>query len=179
MDVQTGIVPGVPIPPTYLPLMSDTINTARSAGVKIIYIILSFRPSHPECSPRNPIFGGALAMTNAYVATAPETVIHPSIAPLSTDIVVEKKRVSAFTGSDLDVVLRSLGVEQLVMMGMITSGVVLSTVCEAFDKDFEIVVLSDLCVDFEEETHRVVMNSVIAKRGKVVGAREWMEDLNA
>jgi nicotinamidase-related amidase len=178
MDVQTGTVSSVPVPQTYLPLMSDTINTARSAGVKIIYIVVSFRPSHPECSPCNSIFG-QLAKSNAYVATAPETVIHPSIAPRSTDIVVEKKRVSAFVGSDLDVVLRSLGVKKLVMAGLITSGVVLSTACEAADRDFEIVVLRDLCVDFEEETHRVLMDSVFAKRGKVVVASEWIEDLTA
>ena len=176
MDVQAGTVPLVSISETYLPLMADTINFARSAGVKIIYITISFRPSHPECSPRNLIFGG-LAKSNAYVNGAPETAIHPSIAPLPTDIVVEKKRVSAFSGSDLDVVLRSLGVEKLVMAGMITSGVVLSTVCEAVDKDFEIVVLRDLCVDFKEETHRVLMDDLFAKRGVVVGARDWIKEL--
>ena len=49
-------------------------------------------------------------------------------------MVVEKKRVSAFTGSGLDVVLRGLGVEKLVLCGLSTSGVVLSTVCEASDR---------------------------------------------
>lgn len=176
MDVQTGVVPLVPINDTYLPLMADTINSARSAGIKIIYTVVSFRPSHPECSPRNPIFG-VLAKSNSFVTGAPATAIHPSIAPLPTDIVVEKKRVSAFSGSDLDIVLRSLGVEKLVMAGIITSGVVLSTLCEAVDKDFEIVVLRDLCVDFKEETHRVVMDDLFAKRGTVVGARDWIKEL--
>jgi nicotinamidase-related amidase len=178
MDVQGGTVPLVPIPQAYLPLMADTINSARSAGVKIIYIIVSFRPSHPECSPRNPIFG-RLARSNAYVTATPETTIHPSIAPLPTDIVVEKKRVSAFAGNDLDMMLRSLGVEKLVMAGLTTSGVVLSTVCEAADKDFEIVVLRDLCADFEEETHRVLMDDLFTKRGTVVGARDWIKEFKA
>lgn len=176
IDVQVGTVPLVPIPQSYLPLMVDTINQTRLAGGKIIYVVVSFRPSHPECSPRNVIFGG-MAKSNAYVTGAPETAIHPSIAPLSTDIVVEKKRVSAFSGSDLDVVLRSLGVEKLVMAGMITSGVVLSTVCEAADKDFDIVVLRDLCVDVEEETHRVLMDNLFAKRGEVISARDWIGEL--
>lgn len=74
-------------------------------------------------------------------------------------------------------VLRSLGVEKLIMAGMITSGVVLSTVCEAADKDFEIVVLRDLCADVEEETHRVLMDNLFAKRGVVVCARDWIKEL--
>ena len=105
------------------------------------------------------------------------TAIQSSIAPLPTDIVVEKKRVSAFSGSDLDVVLRSLGVEKLVMAGMITSGVVLSTVCEAADKDFEIVVLRDLCADFKEETHSMLMDDPFAMRGVAVGARDRIKEL--
>jgi nicotinamidase-related amidase len=84
-----------------------------------------------------------------------------------------------FTGSDLDVVLRSLGVEKLVIASMITSSVVLSTVYKATDKDFKIVVLRDLYVDFEEETNRVLIDDLFVKRGAVVGARDWIKEFKA
>jgi nicotinamidase-related amidase len=55
--------------------------------------------------------------------------------------------VSAFAGSDLDVVLRAGGIEALVLSGIATSGVVRSTLRQAADLDFSLTVLSDGCVD--------------------------------
>lgn len=176
MDVQAGNVPRVPIPSTYLPLMASTIAAARASSIKVIYVTISFRPGHPEVNPSNPVFSAA-AQSNAFVAGSPETEVHPSIAPIEGDIIVVKKRVSAFAGSDLEVVLRGLGVQTLVLAGMSTSGAVLSTVCEAVDKDFKLVVLRDLCVDRDEEVHRVLMDSVFKKLGKVVGGEEWVGTL--
>jgi nicotinamidase-related amidase len=181
MDVQTGNVNRLStLPPTYLPLMASTISTARTLSIPIIYIILSFRPGHPECSRLNPIFA-PLTVPNStlFVAGDPDTVIPPAIAPQDGDVVVVKKRVSAFAGSDLEVVLRSLGVRKLVLAGMSTGGVVLSTVCEAADKDFELVVLRDLCVDPSEELHGMLMDKIFKKRGQVVGAEEWIKGLEA
>jgi len=176
MDVQAGNIPRVSVPPTYLSLMASTIYSARASSIKIIYVTISFRPGHPEISPSNPVFGAA-AKSNLFVSGTPGTEIEPSIAPQESDVVVVKKRVSAFAGSDLEMVLRSLGVQTLVLAGMSTSGVVLSTLCEAADKDFELVVLRDLCVDRDEEVHSVLMDSVFAKRGKVISAEEWVAGL--
>ena len=176
MDVQAGNVRRVSIPPTYLSLMASTIAAARSSSIKVIYVTLSFRPSHPEISSSNPTFFAA-AQSNAFVTGSPDVEVHSAIKPVEGDIVVVKKRVSAFAGSDLEMLVRSLGVGTLVLAGMSTSGVVLSTLCEAVDKDFGLVVLRDLCIDRDEEVHRVLMDSVFSKRGKVVGAEEWVESL--
>lgn len=174
MDVLVGFVSRVPLPETYLPLMASTISSARSSGIKVIYVQVSFAPGFPEIPPTaRPFYAAAKA--GRFLQGSPEVEIHPSIAPVEGDIVVVKKRVSAFTGSSLEVILRSLGVGKLVLAGMSTSGVVLSTLCEAVDKDFEIVVLEDLCVDPNEEVHRVLIDHLFAKRGEVVGAKEWVE----
>ena len=70
---------------------------------------------------------------------------------------VTKRRVSAFAGSDLEVVLRSGEVGHLVLCGIATSGVVLSTLREAADRDYRLTVLSDLCVDPDPEVQRVLL----------------------
>lgn len=116
---------------------------------------------------------------NLFVAGSPETAIHPDISPIEGDIIVEKKRVSAFTGSGLDVILRGLGVKTLVLVGISTGGVVLSTLCEASDKDFEIVVLKDLCLDPDEKVHELLVEKIFMKRGEVMGAEEWVKTLGA
>ena len=71
----------------------------------------------------------------------PSTEVHAAVAPEPGEVVVTKKRVSAFAGSDLDVVLRGLDVDALVLTGIATSGVVLSTLRMAADLDYELTVL--------------------------------------
>lgn len=62
-----------------------------------------------------------------FVENDQSTSFPSSIAPLENDVVITKRRVSAFTGTDLEVVLRSSGVDNLVIGGIATSGAVLST----------------------------------------------------
>jgi Isochorismatase family len=86
---------------------------------------------------------------------------------------VVKKRVRAFSGSDLEVLLRSMGVNHLVLTGIATSGAVLSTLREAADRDYELTVLSDACADADEEVHRVLIGKVFPRQAEVIAVEEW------
>jgi nicotinamidase-related amidase len=103
--------------------------------------------------------------------------IHPDIAPQERDIVVTKRRVSAFSGSDLEMVLRAQGITHLVLCGIATSGVVLSTLREAADKDYQLTVLADGCVDGDEEVQRVLLSKVFPRQADVVQASAWSAGL--
>ncbi|MGA2932584.1 MAG: isochorismatase family protein, partial [Acidimicrobiales bacterium] len=93
------------------------------------------------------------------------------------DIVVTKRRVSAFAGSDLDVVLRARGARTLVLAGIATSGVVLSTLRQAADLDYGLVVLRDGCADADEEVHRVLLDKVFARQADVLTVDEWTDGI--
>ena len=86
---------------------------------------------------------------------------------------VVKRRVSAFTGSDLEVILRAMGIQHMVLAGIATSGVVLSTLTEASDKDYRLTVLADCCADGDEEVHRVLTTRVFPRRADVMTLAEW------
>jgi nicotinamidase-related amidase len=105
--------------------------------------------------------------------TEEATKVFAAIAPLPDDIIVTKKRVSAFTGSDLEVVLRSQGIRHLVLTGIATSGVVLSTLREAADKDYQITVLQDCCADRDEEVHRVLTTKIFPRQADVMDSQDW------
>ena len=92
-------------------------------------------------------------------------------------MVITKRRVSAFTGSDLEVVLRSGDVQHLVLCGISTSGVVLSTLREAADKDYRLTVLSDLCADPNPEVHRLLLEKVFVRQAEVVTSEQWIHGL--
>ena len=65
------------------------------------------------------------------------------------------------------------------LCGIATSGVVLSTLREAADKDYQLTVLADCCVDGDEEVHRVLLSKVFPRQAEIVQASEWIAKLKA
>jgi nicotinamidase-related amidase len=174
MDVQNGIVARVPTAADELLAgLGEVTAVARTTGVPVIHVRVAFRPDGTDISSRNRAFS-AIAASAPMGLDDPATQVHPAVGPEPGDVVVVKKRVSAFTGSDLEVVLRSLDVSSLVLTGIATSGVVLSTVRQAADLDYELTVLEDGCADADPEVHRVLMEKVFPRQATVLSAQEWI-----
>jgi nicotinamidase-related amidase len=172
MDVQPGILDRIADPATYLAQVSEAVRTARSRGVLVIHVVVGFRPGMPEVSARNQAFSFVKQQQLAYLSEP-----RPALTPEGSDVVVTKRRVSAFTGSDLEVVLRAGDLNQLVLCGIATSGVVLSTLREAVDKDYRCTVLADLCADTDAEVHAVLMGKVFPRQALVTNAADWLAAL--
>jgi nicotinamidase-related amidase len=179
MDVQVGIVNRLQEGSAeLLHAIGQAAAAARSAGTPVVYVRVAFRPNVPEISRRNRSFAALLdSPTLSMGEDDADTQIHPALAPHAEDVVVLKKRVSAFAGSDLDVVLRSLDVDELVLTGITTSGVVLSTLRHAADLDFGLLVLRDGCTDRDPEVHRVLMEKVFPRQAEVLTASDWAHRL--
>jgi nicotinamidase-related amidase len=175
MDVQTEIVRRFAQDTTYLPRLRGAIDAARAAGVPVLYVRVGFRPGYPEISSRNKGFGAIKERAGGFGEAAME--IHPDVAPQPGEVVVTKRRVSAFAGSDLDVVLRAGNVGELVLTGIATSGVVLSTLRQAADLDFGLTVLSDGCLDADDEVHRVLTEKVFPRQAEVTTIEAWTKGL--
>ncbi len=171
MDVQRVVVDRYP-DPAYLPRLRQAIGAARAGGLPVIYVVIGFRSGYPEISARNKMFG-ALAGTTAAGGGEQATGIHPDVAPETGDVLVTKRRVSAFAGSDLDMVLRAGGIDHLVLTGIATSGVVLSTLRQAADLDFGLTVLADGCLDADPEVHRVLVEKVFPHQADVTTIADW------
>ncbi len=154
---------------------SSVLDAARGAGIPVIHVVVRFRAGHPEVADRG-VFKGIKA-AGAMVEGTDGVEIHPDVAPHPSDIVVTKKRIGAFTGSDLDVVLRSLGSRHLILLGIATSGVVLSTARAAADLDFDLTIVADCCADQDEEVHRVLTQKVFARSATVTSAAELLVEL--
>src|SRR6266480_3668241 len=178
MDVQAGIVARFTQTGDFLERVNTAITAARAAQIPVIYVVVAFRPGYPEISPRNKSFSAIKRQQSSLQAAMTPTEIHPAIAPQPADIVVTKRRVSAFSGSDLEVVLRAQGISHLVLCGIATSGVVLSTLREAADKDYQLTVLADCCADGDEEVHRVLISKIFPRQAEVITAEEWRNALN-
>jgi len=168
MDVQPGILDRIPDHAAYLARLTETVRAARRHSVPVIHVVVGFRAGLPEVSAKNQSFG-ALKQTQPGFLIDPR----PAIAPEGNEVVVTKRRVSAFAGSDLEVILRGGEIEHLVLSGISTSGVVLSTLREAADKDYRLTVLADSCVDTDAEVHAVLTGKVFPRQAQVMSAAQW------
>ncbi len=173
MDIQPAIIDNAQDKDAFLARTEKAIATARSKGVRVIFVVVGFREGYPEAPiATNKVFGH-LRERNPSVMVHPQ----PLIEIQEHDIVVVKKRVSAFAGSDLDIILRAQQITDIVVTGIMTSGVVLSTVREAADKDYNITVLSDLCADPKPDVHQILMEKVFPWQAEVTTSEEWMASI--
>jgi nicotinamidase-related amidase len=162
MDVQPGILERIEEKDAYLAKVTAAVEAAHKKKIPVIYVVVGFRPGMPEATEARKQMGAALINPQ------------PTITPVGDDMVVTKRRVSAFSGSDLEVILRAQNIRHLVLAGISTSGVVLSTTREASDKDFTLTILSDLCADFDTEVHSVLINKVFPRQATVMTSEEWL-----
>ena len=178
MDIQETMMGYLPEPGPLLNNIEKAISFARRVGVPIVYVILAFRDGHPEIHESHQRFGPIKASKVMFTPSHEGTLVHSAIEPMPGDIIVHKKRVSAFAGSDLEIILRAHKAEHLVLSGFSTNGVVLSTLREAADKDYHLTVLSDACADPDPQLHDFLVNKVFPFSGEVVTTDEWVESLN-
>jgi len=149
------------------------LNAARSAGAIVMHVRVGFRPGMPEVSAKNALFGAMKSSPEAMKRFEGDgSEIDARLGREAGDIVVTKKRYSAFAGSDLAMLLRANEIETVVMFGIVTSGVVLSTLLEACDLDYRVVVVEDCCADREPEMHTFLVEKLFAKRATVVKAAD-------
>jgi nicotinamidase-related amidase len=172
MDMQSEILGRFPDSTALINNVSKAISSAHGKKMPVIYVVVGFRSGAPEISANNKGFS---AIKEKMTTTNVEDFmkIHPLVAPKAGEVIVTKRRISAFTGSDLEVLLRAFGIQHMILTGVATSGVVLSTVREAADKDYRLTVLSDCCADADEEVHRVLTTKIFLRQADVMTIEEW------
>lgn len=172
MDLQTAIVSRLENGQSFVANVVKAIEKARKRNLPVIFVRVGFRKGAPEISDFNRFFS---ASKKLYSEIEPEDFMRfvPEIEPKEGDILITKRRISAFAGSDLEIVLRSLGIRHLILTGVSTSGVVLSTTREAADKDFQLTIISDCCADIDIEVHRVLTEKVFPRQAEVISLNDW------
>ena len=134
MDFTKAIVEGYATDPKgVVERAAGVLAAARKAGVPVIHVVPT---------PR----GDA----------APASTIHPGVAPVPGEPVIAKARIGSFSTTGLDAMLRQMGRDTLVLLGVATSGCVLSTARWAADVNYKLVVVTDACSDPDPAAHRAL-----------------------
>ena len=162
--------------PALAATLKKAIAAARRNKILVLFVVVGFRKGFPELTADTPNKSFA-ALKGGAMPGLEEPAVDPSMEPQPGDIVITKRRVSAFAGSDLEVILRGHRIDHLVLTGIATHGVVLSTLREASDKDYRLSVLSDGCADRDAEVHNVLLNKVFPRQAEVLTTAQWIAGL--
>jgi nicotinamidase-related amidase len=175
LDVQEPVMAFVAGAEAILPDAARVVDASRAAGLLVMHVGLGFEPGYPEISPNNARFS-LLKERGLFIKGTASANIHSTICRPG-DTVIYKHRVGAFSGNALEMILRARGVEHLVLFGIATSGIVLSTLRAASDLDFRCTVVKDACFDADQEVHRVLTEKVFASQATVLTTEAFRADL--
>lgn len=173
LDVQKGVLSFVPGAEAILPNCARALEAARKNKFLILHVGIGFEPGYPEVGPKASTFL-MVKERGLFVKGSESAETHPSLVK-DGETVIYKQRYSAFSENSLNMILRAKGIENLVLFGISTSGIVLSTLRQAFDLDYKCVVIKDACLDRDEEVHRVLTEKVFTAQATVLTAREFEE----
>lgn len=146
---------------------ASVLDCARKIQIPIVHIKMSFRHGWPEVLPhlRHRYEGRFLEGSEG-------AEFHPAVAPKPGETIVAKRRTGPFSSTDLNSILHAAGADTLLISGIVTSGVVLSTVRWAADIDYEIVVISDACLDRDPEVHHMLLEKVLPRQATIATTSE-------
>ena len=182
MDCQAGIVSIYTKEgkDAFLARVASVLHHARAAGMMIIHVQVGFRPGLPEVHPRNALFGAVKSSEqHQRLFREPLAAFPDVIAPQENEVVITKHRISAFAGTDLAMILRANDIDTLILFGISTSGVVLSTLTEASDADYRLAVIGDCCADLDAALHDCLIQRFFPARGTVLSCESFVAALSA
>jgi len=132
-----------------IPGIQRLLLTARGKGMPVIFANDAFLPD-------DFIFSGTGVKPHSIMGTEGAQVIS-EFGPEESDIILEKRRFSAFMGTNLDDKLRGMGVDTIVVVGIGTPVCVLTTALDGLAHDFRVIMLEDCCAAFRQEDHEAII----------------------
>src|SRR4051812_38944641 len=118
-DIQRGITGAYPFARQVVPVLTELLPRARAAGVLVVFVRIAFRANRTDLPPGNPLFSAFFDAGELFHEGMDGTEI--ALPMQDEDVVVLKRRASAFAGTDLELVLRAHGVDTIAVAGVATS----------------------------------------------------------
>jgi len=150
---------GLPNMPSVVEENAALIASAREHGLPVIYTRHVYRPDFVDLPGR---MKGVIPLDPPpLVRGSWDGDVIDELAPQAGDHIIDKNRFDAFLYTDLEVVLRAMGVDTILVTGVVTSVCVESTVRSGQQRDFEVLVASD-CTSAGAEAHEPALAAMAA-----------------
>lgn len=177
-DIQRGITGSYPFARQVIPPLTELLPRARAAGVLVVFVRIAFRPNRADLPPGNALFSAFFDSGAMFHEGSPDTEVDLPVQ--HEDVVILKRRASAFAGTDLDLVLRAHAVDTIAVAGVATSAMVAATCYDAADRGYRVTVLRDGCADSDPAVQDFFMDKVFPSRAhEVVSCARWLDGESA
>ncbi|WP_087736155.1 isochorismatase family cysteine hydrolase [Paraburkholderia piptadeniae] len=164
MHYQTDILALFPsVAPTLLANTRKLCDAARAKGISVYFAKIHFSPGYPEVSPLNRN-GQGIKQLGLFI----DDRIAPELGQQATEPLIIAHRASVFFGTDLQARLCAQGIDTLLMVGIASTGVVLSSVAYASDADFRLFTVKDCCYDPDQVVHDHLFSTAFDSRTTVL-----------
>jgi len=140
--VQEGAAIEVPRARAMVPCLNRLLEVCRVHKILVIYIHHVIRGGEIDAG-RLADHHETIRNNKALLAGTPNVEIYEGLRPHAGDLMVAKPRYSAFHGTDLEAILRSKGIDTLIISGTLTNVCCDSTTRDAFSRDYKVIFLSD------------------------------------
>ncbi len=140
------------------------LEACRRLSIPVLYSRHTHRPDGLDASIGEPLpeKGGI-----AYCLGTDAVEIHPKVSPQPGEPVIDKHRWSSFYATELDLLLRGLGIENLIIGGFVTDGCVLNTVYDAFFRNYRVILVKDM----------MAASSRLAHAYSVINMANWVYNI--
>ncbi len=172
MDFQPAVLSHVPDKHAVLASASNALSWARQHEIKVVFVRVAFAPEDHDRIPRHHQAFGEIKQAGLLADGDPSLDIDPALQVLPDDLVVRKTRFGAFSTTDLHTLLGGESIDTLILGGISTAGVVLSTVRDASDQDYRIFVLADATADPDPEVQRVLIEKVLSRQAGIISTAD-------
>ncbi len=172
LGCQPGVLDTVPDPSALLLKITSAVDLARLHGTQVIFIRISFREEDYQFAPMTNKEFAVLAREPLFRSGTPEAEIHPMLAAEPSDIVVRGIRLGAFSRTNLNEELTNTGITTLIVVGAHTSGALLTSIREAAELDYRLIILEDCVADRDSEVHEFLMTRVFPRQAEITTAAD-------
>ena len=154
----------------------DALEVARAAGIAIMHVGNAWREGHPDINAYAPWMREAKDAGRSVEDTWGTEFFEP-VAPRDGEFVVHKRAVSAFSGTELDRLLRVRDLSTVALAGSITNMAVEGTAREASDRGYRVIILGDCCESVSDEWQDFSMTQILPLIAQVVTVADFSEAL--
>ncbi|WP_228934141.1 cysteine hydrolase family protein [Paraburkholderia saeva] len=164
MHYQTDVLKLFPsVAPTLLASTRKLCDAARARSIEVYFAQIRFSPGYPEVSPLNKN-GQGIKQLGLFVNDR----ISPALGQQAGEPLIIAHRASVFFGTDLEARLAAKGIDTLLMAGIASTGVVLSSIAYASDADFRLFTVKDCCYDPDQVVHDHLFSTAFDSRTTVL-----------
>jgi len=150
------------------------LKVCRLKGIDVVHIVL-------EAPTKNPLHTAKVNRKIGLVVqpASEESQSLDAVKPLPDELVVAKTNGGAFSGTNLDFVLRNMDIDSLILVGFLTDECVAATAYHASDIGYDVLLVRDACATHRKEAHDAIIWSLDDMCLKVYTTEEVLRKLDA